>query len=119
MTVAAGRGFSFEDQAIALIGDKRVHFKGTSGRKSDGRCPFNINRTVLTADYELWVCGISGKDFYLVPIAKLQWMNSHTEARPDYRNDGYTVVDIDVGRHRAIVAAGVEVDLAPYWRATL
>jgi len=91
---------------IWRIRNHRIHMKMKSNASTSGQFPFNINPTVLSADFEVWVCSSEGDIYYLVPVAVLQSMYNDPDAYRDNTHDNLTIVSIDPKSDTAAYARG-------------
>jgi hypothetical protein len=99
------------------IEGKRYHIKVKSG--SLGKYPFNINPTVLAADYEVYVCG-TDQLYYVLPMGEIEKMHADGNAMPDNAYSGYTILDVYPANNRIIYGiGGKELDIAKYRNLTL
>jgi hypothetical protein len=99
------------------IAGKTFHIKVVTGKKK--KYPFNINDTVLKADYEVYVCGTSDL-FFVVPISIVKMMHEDPNSMPDYTYPGYTVVDVHPMENKIIYGTkGKAIDIGMYRNATL
>lgn len=102
-----------------LIAEKRFHIKVKTGELE--KYPFNINDAVLSADYEVVICG---KDvcYYVLPISLVRQMHTDPLAMYDRRNEdkGYTIYDVYPQQNRIVFGTGGKsIDIAKYRNLTL
>lgn len=98
------------------IAGKIFHIKVVTGKKKN--YPFNINKTVLKADYEVYVCGTS-ELFFVIPISIVKKMHEDPNAMPDYRNKDYTVVVVKPLENKITYATkGKAINIGIYRNAT-
>ncbi len=79
-----------------IIDNRKYHIKVKTGQLK--KYPFNINPTVLEADFEVYVCG-NDNLYYLIPITLIKEMHTDPSAMPDHRYSGYTVIDVHPGKN--------------------
>ena len=92
--IAGGRSYTKSGQVTYKIDGKHYHIKVKTGQLT--KYPFNINPTVLAADFEVYVCG-TDLLYYLLPVDLIKEMHSDPSAMPDYRNPVYTVIEVCPG----------------------
>lgn len=115
--IAGDRTFKKMGPVTYEIEGKRFHIKVKTGQLK--KYPFNINDTVLTADYEVYVCGTDAL-YYMVPIDLVKTMHADPAAMPDYRNPGYTIIDIYPDEEQIIYGTGGKsLNVSKYRNAAL
>ena len=92
--IAPHGGYTKNGRVTYKIDGKHYHIRVDGGQLPKYR--FNINPTVLAADYEVYVCGTDDL-YYLIPVELIRKMNSDPTAWPDHRNPGYTDIDVYPG----------------------
>ena len=102
--IAGVKGITRNGKANYLVGDKLVHVRYVSPRVNM-HFPFNISRTTLRADYELWICG-DEKTYYLIPIEIIKNMYDDPDAYPDKRHPNLIVVTCSTSDDRVTYAKG-------------
>lgn len=95
------------------VGKHRLHIKGKSNANS-GMYSFNISRSVLKNNFEVWVCG-NADLYYLIPIAEIRQMYEHPDAYHDNTHPALTVVTVNPFKNTAMYASdGLSVSLDVY-----
>ncbi|MCA1565537.1 MAG: hypothetical protein LC803_07850 [Acidobacteria bacterium] len=96
------------------------HIRYCSPKDAAGsRYSFGINPNTLTADYEVWVCGLY-EQYYLLPITVIQFIYEDPDAYTDKRHPEIRVVSVDLQNHSATYAAGGRsLNIEEYFQATL
>jgi hypothetical protein len=89
--ISHGKKYSKSGSVTFSIENKHYHIKVKTGHLK--KYPFNINPTVLEADFEVYVCGDDNL-YYVIPMTLIKEMHTDPFAMPDHRYDGYTVVDV-------------------------
>jgi hypothetical protein len=89
--IASGRVYLKIEKVTYEIEGKRFHIKVKTGNLK--KYPFNINDTVLAADYEVYVCGTQDL-YYVVPVELIKQMHTEPSAMPDNTHPGLTIIDI-------------------------
>lgn len=90
-------------QVMYRLGPFKIHAKVKSGNLV--KYPFNINDTVLSADYEVLICG-SHELYYVLPIQVVRTMHDDLKAMPDKRNPGYTIYDVVPSSNQVVYGTG-------------
>ena len=118
--IAGNSQVVFVGNAKARIESRVVHFRYCSeNRAAPGKYKFNINPNTLSADFELWICGVP-QHFYLMPISIVRGFYQHPEAYIDNHHPNIRIVSVDAEQHRATYArGGMSADLSQYFRASL
>jgi hypothetical protein len=118
--IAGNSPIVFIGNAKACIGSRVVHLRYCSeNRAAPGKYKFNINPNTLSADFELWICGVP-QHFYLMPISIMRGFYWHPEAYIDNHHPNIRIVSVDAERHRATYArVAISADLSQYFRASL
>ncbi len=99
------------------IEGKSYHIKMVTGNKS--KYPFNINNTVLKADFEIYICG-SSELYYVIPINVIKMMHEDPAAMPDNTHPGYTVIDVHPNEDKIIYGThGKSIDISSYRNSIL
>lgn len=99
------------------IQGQRYHIKMVTGNKD--KYPFNINKTVLASDYEVYICG-SSDVYYVIPIDVIRMMHEDPSAMPDNTHPGYTIIDVHPDKNSINYGThGKSVNIKPYRNATL
>ena len=81
--------------------------------------PFNINDSLLAADYEVYVCG-SHNLYYMVPVELIRQMHTDPSAMPDHTHPGYTIVDVHPTKDEIIFGkGGKSLSIVKHRNATL
>lgn len=104
---------------VFQIAGKRFHIKVKTGTQR--KYPFNINDTVLSADYQVLICG-TDECYYVLPIDLMRKMHTDPLAMPDYRNEdkGYTIYDVHPQQNKIVFGTGGKsVDVAKYRNLSL
>lgn len=102
--IAGVEGFTIKGKVIYLVGDRLLHVRYVSPR-ANMRFPFNISRTTLKADYELWICG-DEKTYYLIPIEIIRKMYDDPNAYRDKMHPNLIVVTCSTSDDRVTYAKG-------------
>ncbi len=97
-----------------------IHFRYCSENPSaPGKYKFNINPNTLSADFELWICGVP-QHFYLMPVSIIREFYRHPEAYVDSYHPNIHIVGLDAEQHRVTYArGGISENLSQYFRALL
>jgi hypothetical protein len=103
LKIAGGRNYTKSGQVTYKIDGKLYHIKVKTGQRT--RYPFNINPTVLAADFEVYVCG-DYLLYYLLPVKLIKEMHSDPSAMPDNKNPGYTIIDVCPGEDEIVYGTG-------------
>jgi len=67
--------------------------------------PFNINNAVLSADFEVYVCG-SDELYYVIPNELIKLMHTDPDAMPDHSHPGLTIIDVFPQENKIIYGTG-------------
>lgn len=86
-----------------IINNKKVHIKGKSGNSY--KYPFNINKTVLSADFEVYICG-NDQQFYIIPNNIIKMMYNDPSAMFDSHHPDYTIIDVIPSKDRIVFGTG-------------
>ncbi len=119
-SLAHGLPVTFVGSSKFRVGSAIVHtrFCSVNARAPD-KYKFNLNPNTLSADYELWVCGIAAL-YYLMPISFVRGIYQDPNAYNDRHHPGIKVVSVDAATHRVTYATGgVNASLSPYLRAQM
>lgn len=92
--IAGGKCYTKSGTVTYKIDSKYYHIKVKTGHLL--RYPFNINPSVLAADFEVYVCG-TDLLYYLIPVEIIKELHSDPSAMPDHRYPGYTIIDVCPG----------------------
>jgi len=103
LKIAGGKAFRKSGTVSYIIDGYTYHIKVKTGQLK--RYPFNINKSVLSADYEVYVCG-TDELYYVIPVELIRKMHSDPSAMPDYTYPGYTVVDVCPDEEKIIYGTG-------------
>jgi len=88
------------------------HLKVKTGISND--YPFNINDTVLSADYEVYICGDHNL-FYIIPIDIIKKVHSDPNAMGDRHHPGYSIIHIMPDVDELLYAAPAQtIDITRY-----
>ena len=101
--IDGGRDYTKRGRVTYKIDGKYYHIKVKTGQRV--KYPFNINPNVLEADFEVYICGTDFV-YYLLPIEVIKNMHSDPSAMPDYRNPGYTIIDVCPGEDKIKYGTG-------------
>ena len=89
--IAGYKAFKKVGRVSYEIDGNTYHIKVKTGQLK--KYPFNINKAVLSADYEVYVCG-TDELYYVIPVELIRKMHLDPSAMPDYTHPGLTVVDV-------------------------
>ena len=110
--IATGQSYQKVGKVTYRIGRKSVHIKVKTGNLR--KYPFNINDAVLSADYEVLVCGSEDK-YYVLPQALIKKMHEDPHAMEDSWHPGYTVYDIHPQQNSIVYGTGgASVDITKF-----
>ena len=111
--IAGVYGLAKRGKATYSVGDRLVHVRYKSP-SANMRFPFNISRTTLKADYELWICG-NEKTYYFIPIEIIKNMYYDPDAYHDKRHPNLTVITCSTSDDRVIYAKdGKSINIGQY-----
>ena len=102
--IAGVYGLAKRGKATYSVGDRLVHVRYKSP-SVNMRFPFNISRTTLKADYELWICG-DEKAYYLIPMEIIRKMYDDPNAYHDKMHPNLTVVTCSTADDKVTYATG-------------
>jgi len=115
--VAGAKPYYKVGRVTYSIGGKNIHIKVKTGNLR--KYPFNINDTVLSADYEVLVCGSENR-YYVLPQALMKRMHEDPHAMEDSWHAGYTIYDIHPQQNSITYGTGgISVDITNYRNAKL
>jgi hypothetical protein len=101
--IAQSHSYRKIGQVEYVIAGKNFHVKVKSGNGQ--KYPFNINPTVLRADYEVVICGNEDR-YYVLPQELIKEIHSDPHAMPDKRNPGYTIYDMHPQQNKIVFGTG-------------
>ena len=117
--IAGSRSYVKLARALYEVDRSVIHVRYKSRSSRDAAYPYNISRTTLGADYELWICG-DADGWYFIPMAVIRKIYDDPQGYVDRRHPNLRVVTVDASTHKVTYGSGGRsVSVAAYRNAVL